>query len=270
MSRPFAYAQPQVVDDPSDCLFYHRMDIPGVGEVGGLWDLRAVVETYVGQIDFTGKRLLDVGAASGYLSFEMEKRGAEVVSFDLSDGRQWDIVPHHSILPQLDEVRASRQRDVQRLKNAYWFSHRRLGSRAKVYYGDIYDLPADLGLFDVVFFGMVLSHLRDPFQALFSAARLCRGTVVITNQMFPATTPTAVFLPNSVNQDWMSWWGFSDKCLAQMLEVLGFEVKATLECDAACYFPGREGLERCLTLVALRSAGTPCLETPAYPWLEAA
>jgi predicted nicotinamide N-methyase len=38
------------------------------------------VDPYLGNFDFVGKRVLDVGAASGFLTFEMEKRGAEVVA----------------------------------------------------------------------------------------------------------------------------------------------------------------------------------------------
>jgi hypothetical protein len=65
---PIQYATPLVVDDLAQCHFYHRMDIPGVGEVGGQWDLRDCVREYLGNYDFNGKRALDVGTASGFLT----------------------------------------------------------------------------------------------------------------------------------------------------------------------------------------------------------
>ena len=78
-----------------ECSFYHHMDLPVVGEVGSGWDLRPTVDTYLGNLDFRGKRVLDVGAASGFLTFEMEARGAEVVSFDMVHGSQWNVVPYN-------------------------------------------------------------------------------------------------------------------------------------------------------------------------------
>ena len=69
------------------------MELPGVGVVGGQWDLRETIEDYLAAFPFAGKRVLDVGAARGFPSFEMERRGAEVVSFDMSPDGRWDIVP---------------------------------------------------------------------------------------------------------------------------------------------------------------------------------
>ena len=189
MSQPFSYAAPLNVDRPEDCFFYHKIKLPGVGEVGEGWDLRSSIDAYLGKFDFRGKRVLDMGAASGFLTFEMEKRGAEVVSFDMADGTQWDIVPHYDVQSDMDSYRGRCIASHARLKNAYWFTHKCLGSKARVYYGDIYDLPGDLGEFDVAMFGMILGHLRDPFQALYSASRLVKDTIIITNQMMDTTQP---------------------------------------------------------------------------------
>ncbi len=76
------------------------MDIPGAGEVKGHWDLRDCIKPYLGDYDFKGKRVLDVGAASGFLTFSMEKQGADVVSFDMASGAQWDVVPQRKCLPR--------------------------------------------------------------------------------------------------------------------------------------------------------------------------
>ena len=68
---PLRYAEPRQVDRVEDCLFYHKIDIPGVGVVGDQWDLRACVDDYLGRIDFRGKRVLDVGTAGGFLTFAL-------------------------------------------------------------------------------------------------------------------------------------------------------------------------------------------------------
>ena len=54
------------------------MDLPGLKKVGKGWDLRKTIDAYLGHFDFRGKRALDVGTASGFLTFEMERRGSGV------------------------------------------------------------------------------------------------------------------------------------------------------------------------------------------------
>ena len=259
MSQDFSYAMPLQVDRVEDCNFYHKINIPGVGEVGDQWDLRASIDNYLGKFDFRGKRVLDVGTASGFLTFEMEKRGADVVSFDMIDGSQWDIVPHADIQKDLESIRATRATAMKRLKNSYWFTHKRVGSKARAYYGDLYDLPGALGTFDVAIFGMILSHLRDPFQALYSASRLVSDTIIVTNQMMDTAEATGNLIPSRANGKQSVWWGFSRGCLTQILDILGFQVKSTTTCKPVCQASGRVGPETCTSLVAKRVAGSVCL-----------
>jgi SAM-dependent methyltransferase len=252
VSGVFEYGQPLVVESTENCYFYHRFDLPGLGTVGGDWDLRHCVDAYLGNYPFSGKRVLDVGTASGFLTFEMEKRGATVVSFDMKDGRQWNLVPHFGAQDTLQSTLEVSRRAHQRLKNAYWFCHRHLGSGAQAYYGDIYNLPGDLGHFDVVLFGMILSHLRDPFQALYSASRLA-DAVIVTNQVWESATPMMMFLPDPT--DWRNlrtWWAFSDRCIERMLGTLGFEVEHVASSRPRCLAPGFEGRQRCTAFVARR------------------
>ena len=146
------------------------MDLPGLKEVGIGWDLRETINEYLGGFDFRGKRALDVGTASGFLSFEMEKRGAEVVSFDMATSAQWQLVPFRAKGFDYAQAQANMQTDVEPIRNAYWLAHRLLKSHARVFYGDIYNIPEEIGEFDVVFLGMVLPHLREPFYALAQTA----------------------------------------------------------------------------------------------------
>ena len=91
-------------------------------------------------------------------------------------------MPHYALQEDWDEIYEKQVKGQERLQNAYWYLHNRMNSKAKVHYGDVYKLPVELGIFDVVFMGMILGHLRDHFQAIYSASRLCRSRIVITNQ----------------------------------------------------------------------------------------
>jgi SAM-dependent methyltransferase len=218
------YADPRPVGDIESCYFYHRMELPGVGVVGGQWDLRRTIGDYLAGFRFASKRVLDVGAASGFPSFEMERRGAEVVSFDMSPDGQWDIVPlaGADLAAEFHHKRES----WKALTNAYWFAHAALRSSAKVCYGDIYRLPDTLGTFDVAFLGSVLLHLQNPFEALRSAARRTRDALIVTEPAYPAPGAQMEFVPTRHGPS-DTWWRLSQGCVAQMMDVLGFDIDST-------------------------------------------
>ena len=247
------FAEPRQVERVDDCFFYHVMELPELGRVDGLWDLREVVDDYLGGIDVAGKRVLDVGTASGFLTFALERRGAEVVSFEIDEEAGFDFVPYADPDYDLDAVRETARARTQRLKNGYWFAHRLLGSRARAVYGDVYALPEGLPDFDVVLFGMILGHLRDPFAALHGAARLAPPTIVITNQTAEHDTgsgPYAHFMPTPKNREPSAWWGLSVGCLTQMLDCLGYDVVDVRSLWPTCLDEGRVGKEHCSSIVA--------------------
>jgi hypothetical protein len=254
---PLNYAEPLPAASLSECWFYHSIDLPKSGFVKGDWDLRGVVSAYLGNVDFTGKRALDVGAASGFLTFEMEKRGADVVSFDLNDGANWDVVPHYAVRDQLASIRAAQGVILERLKKSYWLSHRELGSNAKAFYGNIYDIPRELGTFDIVFYGMIVGHLRDVFHALYNGARLCSQTMIVTS-MFAETEGTSpVFAPSPTNSSNLAikhWWGLNIGTMRAMLGVLGFNIVDMVESFPSVEVAGIETKPKCLALVARRKS----------------
>jgi 2-polyprenyl-3-methyl-5-hydroxy-6-metoxy-1,4-benzoquinol methylase len=243
------YAAPREVVDPAECKFYHRMDVPGLGEVGDQWDLRDCVDEYLGNYNFAGQRVLDVGAASGFLSFEMEKRGADVVAFDMDGGHRWNIVPYYDVSPaEQEKIRQQVTRSNHRTINAFWYVHRALRSNVRAYYGDIYDIPEALGPFDVVYFGMILTHLRDPFQALYSAGRLATDAIIITNQVSEGVGPTAAFAPNIETRAERAWWLPTEACLERMLGVLGFKLESKVYSEPKLVTL-RPGPKRCVSMV---------------------
>jgi len=202
----------------TDCLFYHTIELPGVGVVDGDWDLRPVIRDYLGQYDFKGKRVLDMGTASGFLSFHCEQAGAaEVVSFDQSDAHPMDLAPGWGNDPS----------GVRRVKNSYWFSHRALGSKVKVAYGNVYNLPDELGRFDVAVLGSLLLHLENPYGGLRNAAKLA-DTLIVTDGHRPYYPDTGMmFRPAYPKPDFAYWWYIPVGVAARMLTTLGYTVTST-------------------------------------------
>ena len=89
--------------------------------------------------DLRGKRALDIGCSDGYFSFELEKRGADVVAIDF----------------------------VPETYTGFATARKILGSRVDYRMDNVYNLAAEgYGRFDVVLFLGVLYHLRKPLAAL--------------------------------------------------------------------------------------------------------
>lgn len=232
------------VDGPAGCHFYQTIELPEHGVQEGEWDLRVGVDDYLGHRDVGGRRVLEVGTANGFLCFEMERRGADVVAYDLGVADAWDLVPYGgSADPELAEERHAL---AERLHRAWWLAHRLFDSDAKVSYGTVYDISADIGRVDVATFGSVLLHLRDPFLALQRGAALADETVIVTDQLHvprrrsvagaiqtlarltrkpvDSGLPDLVFLPDAANgQPVDTWWRLSPRLVARYLAVLGFE-----------------------------------------------
>jgi SAM-dependent methyltransferase len=216
-----------------DCFFYHTIDLPKTGTALGYWDLRQSTDIYLGNVQFQGKSVLEVGVANGYFSFYMERKGARVVGFDLCEDFPPDVVPFARQNTRHEERVLSEH--VRKQVNGYWFSHQELQSKAKVVYGSIYSLP-DLGEFDICTFGAVLLHLRDPFKALENALRYTRETVIVTEPMwrgqfvqrifnyFFQSFPFMLFLPNpkTLGPNNYSWWFLPPQTIIRFLAVLGF------------------------------------------------
>jgi hypothetical protein len=65
------------------------------------------------------------------------------------------------------------------LKNPHWFSHAALQSKAKVYYGDVYNLPAALGEFAIGVMGAVLLHCRDLLRIVEQCAKRAKSLIIV-------------------------------------------------------------------------------------------
>ena len=249
-------AAPRFIERLEDCFFYHAMELPGFGLIPAHWDLRGRFDDYVGGVDVAGKSVLDVGTATGFLSFEAEKRGASrVVSFDQRDGAEQTFLPFKDKLYSRDRARWAEQyrAEIERWKNAYWLSHRLLGSKAEVFYGNIYDLPAELGEFDIAIVGSVLEHLSDPVSALASVARLTRERIVLVTPLLDTDEPISRFEGRAAHPEAdFTWWVYSLGVYREVFGMLGFVIENVSRAKYRYMYGDRD--EERWTIVAVRES----------------
>jgi tRNA (mo5U34)-methyltransferase len=164
--------------------------------------------------DLTGKRVLDIGCAEGFFSFEAERRGArEVVAIDSFP----DSVRRFNI------VRAA------------------LGSSVTAHLCNVYELKREtFGTFDWVFFFGVLYHLRHPLLALSAIRDVCTGSMLLQTAIHEepgfSDTPMAKFHPFGMRSgpqgelfDPTVFWLPNRACVKALTESAGF-----LDVDAFC------------------------------------
>jgi len=192
----------------AEFYWFQKIEVlPGVFSSG--WSDPAVEKLpYYGlPEDLTGKRVLDIGCAEGFFSFEAEKRGArEVIGIDSFP----DSIRRFNI------TKAARQ------------------SNASAFLMNVYDLePKRLGTFDVVLFYGVFYHLKHPQYALERIRSICTGDLLFQTHMHeePAVkgTPWARFSPHGmmsgINQELFDptvFWLFNSACCLAMLDHVGF------------------------------------------------
>jgi SAM-dependent methyltransferase len=240
------FVDPIHVEDPSECIFYHKMDLPGIGTVGGSWDLRGRFDDYVAKTDLSGKTFLDVGTASGFLSFEAEKRGADVVSFDMDDKRRQHFLPYRGH-PCYDDKEAYYQQlndGYQLWKNGYWLAHRTLGSKARLFHGDVYQLPTELGRFDVIIAGCIMMHLANPILALESISRVSADKIIIVDTIHPDEESRSAILQSRADDPGghFIWWVYSLGLYREVFAMMGYDiVETTRDTYECCDYRDAEG-----------------------------
>jgi len=199
--------------------WYHRIEVrPGV-ITPGVNDSPLQLEMLQLPADCSGMRVLDIGARDGFFSFELERRGADVLAVDYMPAERTGF----PIAAQL------------------------LGSRVVFRQANIYQLTAaEIGTFDLILFLGLLYHLPDPMRAIRIVRRLCTWrtyleTLVIDdvmpmpdgeevslaalNERLPAI-PLMQFFPGaSCNGDPTNYWGPNVRCVEAMLAESEFRVE---------------------------------------------
>jgi tRNA (mo5U34)-methyltransferase len=171
--------------------------------------------------DLSGWSALDIGCNAGFYTFELARRGADVVGIDL---------------------------DEHYLRQARWAAERLgLTDRVEFRQMQVYDLGRGEALYDLVLFMGVLYHLRHPLLALDLVARSTRRLLVLQTLTMPDTDPPGpwldlpfdrrdvlrkpgwpalAFVEHKLAGDETNWWVPNASAVEAMARSAGLEVIA--------------------------------------------
>ena len=214
------YIQPRIVRR-EDCDFYHSFTLAD-GDVIGQWDLRDNWQAYLGHVDFAGRSVLEIGPASGFLSFCMERAGAQVTALEPPMSHLWDVVPSQGV--DIPAWRAGFSKSIERVRNSFWYAHAMMKSTVRMIEAEPYRIPDTIGTFDVGLLAAVLLHCRRPFDLLESVAARTRKTIIVT-EVYNASLgeqAACAFLPHRGVDQVHTWWHFTPQFFVSALGLLGF------------------------------------------------
>lgn len=224
--------------------WFHNLHLPGgVQTAPGhfLGDFPAfkwnAIKDHIAE-DLSGQRVLDIGCNAGFYSFELAKRGAEVLGIDT---------------------------DRRYLRQAGWARDLLDAEHVRFRKASVFDVDRLEGQFDIVFFMGVLYHLRYPLLALDLIARLKPARLVFQTLTFgddrvsrharqetdfatrdrlaEASWPHMAFVEGSFCEDPTNWWVPNHAAVAGMLRSAGFAISARPGHEIyLCEFSG--GVER--------------------------
>jgi tRNA (mo5U34)-methyltransferase len=168
-----------------------------------------------------GWTALDIGCNAGFYSFELAKRGAEVLGIDLD--------PHY-------------------LKQARWAA-KQLGfdDRVKFRQMQVYDLAKLKRKFDIILFMGVFYHLRYPTLAMDIVTQKLNKLLVFQTLTMPGEDvymennllirnrhkmlkkgwPVMAFIEDRLAGDPTNWWAPNHSCILSLLRSCGLNVIAT-------------------------------------------
>jgi tRNA (mo5U34)-methyltransferase len=234
-SRSVSVAEPNPLADLSDRVasnhdWYHTMELaPGL-LTPGIVDVRSIVPRVPIPQSLSGMRVLDLGTWDGFWAFEMERRGAaEVHAADVPDPYRWDW-PARARIRESYEGGKENLELIKRNGNGFPIAHEALNSSVQRHELTVYEIsPERLGMFDFVFVGSILLHLRDPVGALECVRTVARGEVVVNDSIEYVLTRTR---PRTATvrldtQDRVWWWQPNLAALRSMIEQAGFEILDT-------------------------------------------
>jgi tRNA (mo5U34)-methyltransferase len=182
--------------------WYHSLELPDGNVIEGVVPLERlkwrIAQFPIAQ-DLRGKRVLDIGAWDGWFSFEMERRGAEVVAVDSTAQTRFP---------------AARQL---------------MGSKVEHVVEDICRLtPERVGYFDIVLFFGVLYHVKHPLLALERVCELCREDAYVESYVTDTGGDTSAvpvmefYETTELRGQFDNWIGPNTSCLLALCRAAGF------------------------------------------------
>jgi tRNA (mo5U34)-methyltransferase len=169
--------------------------------------------------DLQGWTVLDIGCNAGFYTFELARRGAQVLGIDV---------------------------EPMYVSQARWAA-RQFGLEQQVDFieGDVYQLMSSSRRYDLVWFTGVFYHLRYPTLALDLVRRATARLLVFQSMTMPGepqepvppdlplerrdlmlaeSWPKMAFVEQAVARDNSNWWVPNASCVEALLRSAGFEV----------------------------------------------
>jgi tRNA (mo5U34)-methyltransferase len=205
-----------IEQDMNRLPWYHTIDLGQGLCTPGMYDHRPYLDAYGFPKDLKNRTVLDIGAASGFFSFELERRGADVTATELPTWMSHDFGPLYKPDMTPDEAQ-------EYLHDPFLFARNVLKSKVKRKIINIYDIsPETVGVFDLVFCGSVLLHLTDPIKALWRIQSVTKEVAIIATVIHPLQTdePLALFLGQQRGD---VWWFPNRPAFEAMLKAAGFQ-----------------------------------------------
>lgn len=218
-------------ESASQFYWYHCIDLPNGERTDGDFDMEAIVPHFQFPERMDGLRVLDIGRASGFFSFEFERRGAHVVATDIGSFFDWDFIGGaEERTRRLAEIPYPHDFSRYQIFGAFDYARRRLSSKVEAKFLNVYDIRPeafadhDDGKFDIVFAGSLTSHLRDPILAFERIRSVTKRRFIVSAPTFsiPGTDESPLFHLVIGDPDRRSWWVMNRAGLRESLMAAGF------------------------------------------------
>lgn len=206
----------ELLKEVANHVWHYSQDLGGgVVTPGRFGPANPQIREAFDQVDFRGKKVLDIGCWEGQWSFEAERRGAaSVLATDYLVG----------------DPRARRNEQGINELPTFRLAHAILGSRAE-YRPDVsvYDVTS-LGQrdFDIVLFCGVYYHVKNPLLALSRLREVTRegGTMLVEGPVVagPPEAYARFFYHDVLSEDRSNWWVPTLPCLLEWIQCSYFEV----------------------------------------------
>jgi len=180
---------------------FHTLRFPNGFTIKGKWDMSIVLEHFKIPKDLSGKKVLEIGPANGYFSFEMSKRGANVVAIDLH--RDWW------------------SEEINQLMSA----------NVKFKVQDIRTLDESFGKFDIVFSANVLQHNKDIIGNMERIRKVTKEKAIISIGIMEDSRlndlPLALLVGNfrtlTTGKKVGTFWRPNMVCFKKIAQIAGFK-----------------------------------------------
>jgi tRNA (mo5U34)-methyltransferase len=201
-----AWSRDDLIRLAAKLTWVHQIDLGGGFVTPGQWGPVQPMRQALADLDFRGKKVLDVGCWDGLYAFEAEQRGAsEVYATDLLTQRPFADQPTFAV------ARAALKSGVKYFPQTSVYDVEEIGVRD----------------FDIVLFSGVYYHLKDPLRALAMLRRVMKdgGQLVVEGAILNQPGCHAKFYYREAYAgDFSNWWIPTQACLREWLECSFFDV----------------------------------------------